>query len=493
MSNFNTVRITENRIQTYDTTLAARYQLRLGPTTFDSTSAFSSVQSTILFASQVGGNDYGLEFNAFNGSNAASLNYLTRIGSNLTSLNLITVNNVASAPAATMNASIMNAVNMSTAIMNTSSFTAANVSSITMNANLLTVPNISSINVSTSQLRAKDIVAATVSTTAMQTSSLTGAYYIETAFESVSTALISTFQTSAFYLSGNTPLAQLSNYDAISFEDSTGSNAIGFYISTGTNYINEKIAFSANNGSVISIPLEFISTATQTDMISYATVISSAKSAVLFNTTLNGNVINANQMSTAQIYGGTVNSAQVNALQFSTGVATIDQINARSISSAMISTAQLYAATTNGNVINVNQISSGRGIFDHLDVRSISSMIVSTGQQYVGVSFIKDLTCDMFTTTSDMRFKKNIVPLNGALSKIRALEPVYYDWIEHANMREGYPEVGFVAQAVNEVIPNIVAIKGEDSRMSVGYDRLTALLAGAIKELSERVEALERR
>jgi hypothetical protein len=47
---------------------------------------------------------------------------------------------------------------------------------------------------------------------------------------------------------------------------------------------------------------------------------------------------------------------------------------------------------------------------------------------------------------------------------------------------------------VNAVLPNIVAVDGgEEGTMSVGYDRLTAVLVGAVKELNARLAAVEAR
>jgi hypothetical protein len=61
-------------------------------------------------------------------------------------------------------------------------------------------------------------------------------------------------------------------------------------------------------------------------------------------------------------------------------------------------------------------------------------------------------------------------------------------------MREGYPEIGFIAQAVEAVLPNIVSVRDDDIQTrALGYDRLTAVLAGAVKELAARVTALEAR
>jgi hypothetical protein len=107
---------------------------------------------------------------------------------------------------------------------------------------------------------------------------------------------------------------------------------------------------------------------------------------------------------------------------------------------------------------------------------------------------IDDLTVTNFTTLSDARHKKNVVPVVAALEKVRSLNPVFYDWIGRHNLNSNYPELGFIAQEVHSNLPNIVAIGDDlDQTMSVAYDRLTSLLTAAVKELSEQVDILKAR
>lgn len=56
--------------------------------------------------------------------------------------------------------------------------------------------------------------------------------------------------------------------------------------------------------------------------------------------------------------------------------------------------------------------------------------------------------------TSDQRYKKNITPLTGALNLVNALNPVQFDWKQHAvhNFNTEQPTVGFLAQEVAEVL-----------------------------------------
>lgn len=135
-------------------------------------------------------------------------------------------------------------------------------------------------------------------------------------------------------------------------------------------------------------------------------------------------------------------------------------------------------------IVESQQLNGKRAYFESLSTYKLDAQ----------VGDIDDLTVTNFTTLSDARHKKNVVPVAQALEKIRSLNPVYYDWIDRHNLNSNYPELGFIAQEVHSNIPNIVAIGDDlDQTMSVAYDRLTSLLTAAVKELSEQVDILKAR
>lgn len=102
--------------------------------------------------------------------------------------------------------------------------------------------------------------------------------------------------------------------------------------------------------------------------------------------------------------------------------------------------------------------------------------------------------------TSDVRYKENIVPIPDPIDKLKAIRGVSYDW-KNAYLDDNGPEdsyfnrkheVGVIAQEVLAVLPEVVG-KRPNGTLAVKYDRLTALLIEAVKELVARVEELERR
>ena len=95
-------------------------------------------------------------------------------------------------------------------------------------------------------------------------------------------------------------------------------------------------------------------------------------------------------------------------------------------------------------------------------------------------------------SSSDLRLKENIKPIENALDKVKSLTGVEFDWkpeLKHAHGYEGH-DTGVIAQEVQDVMPT--AIRTNDTGyLAVRYEKLIGLLIEANKELAARVEELE--
>ena len=98
------------------------------------------------------------------------------------------------------------------------------------------------------------------------------------------------------------------------------------------------------------------------------------------------------------------------------------------------------------------------------------------------------------TTVSDKALKDDVITIDSALDKVSKLRGVEYTW--NNTSRKGQKDIGVIAQEVEEVIPEIVREKkmslvdGEKYK-TVDYEKLTAVLIEAVKELKEEVEELK--
>ncbi len=90
-----------------------------------------------------------------------------------------------------------------------------------------------------------------------------------------------------------------------------------------------------------------------------------------------------------------------------------------------------------------------------------------------------------YTTVSDARLKTNVQPVTQGLELVNQLNPVFYDW-DRSNPKatsfEDKHQVGFIAQEVEKVLPEVVN-QGEDSYRSLEYGKMVAVAIAAIKEL----------
>jgi len=91
---------------------------------------------------------------------------------------------------------------------------------------------------------------------------------------------------------------------------------------------------------------------------------------------------------------------------------------------------------------------------------------------------------------SDIRLKKNIITISSSLDKVLQLRGVNYEWKETENHVEGL-QMGFIAQEVEEVIPEIVDNSGD--YYSMQYAPITALLVEAVKEQQKMIKELKTR
>jgi hypothetical protein len=96
------------------------------------------------------------------------------------------------------------------------------------------------------------------------------------------------------------------------------------------------------------------------------------------------------------------------------------------------------------------------------------------------------------TVTSDIRLKSKIEDLENCLETICKLKPKRYE-------KYGKTELGLIAQAVEEVVPEAVSkgdlneeLTPEGKPWGMQYEMLIPILIGAIKELKEEIEELKK-
>lgn len=147
-------------------------------------------------------------------------------------------------------------------------------------------------------------------------------------------------------------------------------------------------------------------------------------------------------------------------------------------------------------------LGSGNGlVYDSSGVATefrISSMsfVADTG------SFSSDVTvggicyAQQFVTLSDERRKRSVSPvgLDGLLSSLAGINTYYYKITDGDPVNENSAslEIGLLAQELEGSFPEVIQ-RGGDGTKYVKYNSVVALLLGAVRQLNQRVDELEKR
>ena len=136
-------------------------------------------------------------------------------------------------------------------------------------------------------------------------------------------------------------------------------------------------------------------------------------------------------------------------------------------------------------------------------ITSDGRMAIGRGSVTQGTGTANDIRLDVngdilaiqVHSSSDERFKKDIVQVSNAVEKVQAINGVTYNFRTEEFANRNFPEskqLGFIAQNVEEVLPEVVKTDAEGFK-SIDYAKLTALLNEAIKEQQKEIDALSKK
>jgi|694.fasta_scaffold68560_2 hypothetical protein len=109
--------------------------------------------------------------------------------------------------------------------------------------------------------------------------------------------------------------------------------------------------------------------------------------------------------------------------------------------------------------------------------------------QRLTLDYLGNLTIGGFLTeSSSLKLKENVKTSEGNLEKVVNLRPVTYNKIGSQTT-----ELGLIAEEVAEVYPEFVQYDENGEPVGVNYSRLTAALIGAVKQLTNQVQELNKK
>jgi len=107
------------------------------------------------------------------------------------------------------------------------------------------------------------------------------------------------------------------------------------------------------------------------------------------------------------------------------------------------------------------------------------------------------ITATAFNVSSSRRVKKNISALEYGLDDLLKIKPVKY---QYNFEKSGLYTIGFIAEEVSEVIPEVVSHQNEEHKVvsreegkpvSMDYSKMSAVLVNAVKEQHSKVQELK--
>ena len=143
------------------------------------------------------------------------------------------------------------------------------------------------------------------------------------------------------------------------------------------------------------------------------------------------------------------------------------------------------------NAVNANTATNSTQLNGQSDsyYTNIPARLGYTPVNKAGDTISGNLTVNgTITENSSIKLKENVETSEGDLEKVVNLRPVTYNKIGSQTT-----ELGLIAEEVAEVYPEFVQYDENGEPIGVHYSRLTAALIGAVKELTNQVQELNKK
>jgi hypothetical protein len=126
------------------------------------------------------------------------------------------------------------------------------------------------------------------------------------------------------------------------------------------------------------------------------------------------------------------------------------------------------------------------GKFDWLGTAELDGT-VSIGTSITLTASSGAISAASYNSTSSRRFKNNIKDFTNGLAIIQKLRPVTFDW----NQKDIKNDIGFIAEEVYEVLPNIVHKNDKGEVESLDYSKIVPILIATVQQLSKELAEIK--
>ena len=142
-------------------------------------------------------------------------------------------------------------------------------------------------------------------------------------------------------------------------------------------------------------------------------------------------------------------------------------------------------------IVYLNQAGTAGADSSHFQVINGADSAIMTLTANGDARFLGEVCGTLVTTCSDRRYKKQIAPLSQSLAKVMAINGVTYLWDREKfpNRFDDSRQIGFIAQDLEATFPELVRTDPQGYK-SVAYDKMTAVLVEAVKDLKAENDSL---
>ena len=145
-----------------------------------------------------------------------------------------------------------------------------------------------------------------------------------------------------------------------------------------------------------------------------------------------------------------------------------------------------YVGDWLSNRVNQSVVTNSQPHFARIWDDDGSHFVDSNVQSYMSSIYLDgNINAAAFLYNSDRRLKKDIAPLGDNLTKLLALEPVSWLWIDTS--KGTGTQIGFIAQDVQKVLPEVVHTDASTTLESIDYARMTPIIVGSVQELNQKI------
>ncbi|MGK0238288.1 MAG: hypothetical protein ACI92G_001753 [Candidatus Pelagisphaera sp.] len=241
-----------------------------------------------------------------------------------------------------------------------------------------------------------------------------------------------------------------------------------------------------------------------TDSVNYDEIAAGAvRSSEVLDNSLTSDDLGVDSVNYDEIAAGAVRSSEVLDNSLTSDDLGVDSVNYDEIAAGAVRSAEVLNNSLTYNDLAENSVRSselapdlqlegnfgvntrlGNVVFT-LQAKSGDDFLIY-GRNSAGSAVYYITTSGTVWSASDRELKTDIKPLGNLLSKVLKLKPSTYRF---KSLPESNEQLGFIAQDVMEVFPEIVDNDG--GNLALSYQSFGAIAIGAIQELNEKIELQE--